>query len=146
MTRKRIVQGVASVAAVAALAAGGVALTSGSGNSTAATSGNAASPTNGMGAPSGSPPAGAQMGTPVTGTAATKATAAALAKYSGTVERVLKDPNGGYVVHVTKSDGTEVHVLVSAAFEVTGVQTGGPPAANGQTPPSGSSTSGTTTA
>ena len=85
----------------------------------------------------------------VTGTAAAKAKAAALAKYPGTVEHVTKGPNGGYMVHVIQKDGSEVHVLVSTSFKVTGTATGGPPggqgmpgggAPNGQ-PPSGSTTS-----
>jgi hypothetical protein len=76
-------------------------------------------------------------GTPATGTEATKAKAAALAKYPGTVERVMKLADGSYGVHVFKSDGTEVHVLVSSSFQVTGTQTGGPPAGGmkGQAPP-----------
>jgi hypothetical protein len=78
------------------------------------------------------------MGTPATGAAASKAKAAALAKYPGTVERVMKTPAGGYVVHVFKNDGTEVHVLVSADFTVTGTAAGGPPAGgapSGAAPP-----------
>jgi hypothetical protein len=62
----------------------------------------------------------------VTGAAAAKAKAAALAKYPGTVEGVMKNPSGGYVVHVIQSSGSEVHVLVSSAFKVTGVDTRGP--------------------
>jgi hypothetical protein len=54
----------------------------------------------------------------------------------------MKNPNGGYVVHVIKKDGTEVHVLVSAAYKVTGVQTGGPPAGGNGSPPSGAPPSG----
>jgi hypothetical protein len=140
MTTKRVLQGVAGLAAVAALAAGGVALSSGSDNNSAAASGNATGATS---TPYGAPPGGGRMmGRPATGTAAAKAKAAALAKYPGTAERVMQNPSGAYVVHVIKSDGTEVHVLVSSAFKVTGVQTGGPPrGAYGQAPPPGSSSS-----
>jgi hypothetical protein len=87
------------------------------------------------------PPAGAKggagFGTPVTGTAAAKAKAAATAKYPGTVERVMQLPDGSYEVHVVTKSG-EVHVKVSKAFAVTGTETGppagaAPPASNGTT-------------
>jgi hypothetical protein len=140
MTKKTIIGGVASLAAVAAIAVGGVAASSGSAGSSPTAPGNAAASTTATPAPNGSPPAGGRlgapgggrMGTPATGAAADKAKAAALAKYPGTAERVLKTPDGGYLVHVIKKDGSEARVLVSAAFQVTGVQTGGPP--GGQAP------------
>jgi hypothetical protein len=66
------------------------------------------------------------FGTDVTGAAASKAKAAALAKYDGTVERVMKLDDGSYVVHVLTSSGGEYHVLVSRDFKVTGAQQGGP--------------------
>lgn len=87
-----------------------------------------------QGAPQGTPPG---MGTVATGAAAAKAKAAALAKHAGTVERVLKLPDGSYEVHVTTKTG-EVHVLVSKAFAVTGTQQGGPPA--GMAPGNGTGT------
>jgi hypothetical protein len=65
------------------------------------------------------------FGTVATGTAADKAKAAALAKYSGTVQTVMKLSDGSYVVHVVTSNG-EVHVLVSKDFKVTGTQQGPP--------------------
>jgi hypothetical protein len=71
--------------------------------------------------------------------AADKAKAAALAKYPGTVERVMQLPDGSYIVHVLRSSGGEVHVKVSKAFAVTGLEQG-PPA--GGVPPA---TSGSTT-
>ena len=74
------------------------------------------------------------MGTPVTGAAAAKAKAAALAKYPGTVERVEATPAGTYVVHVIRSSG-EVHVLVDRQFRVTGTFSGPP---RGAMPPAGS--------
>jgi hypothetical protein len=89
----------------------------------------------------GAAPQGGQMppgfGTPATGSAAAKAKAAALTRYSGTVERVMKLSDGSYMVHVVTSSG-EVHVAVSKDFRVTGTRQGGPP--SGSTPPSGGST------
>src|SRR4051812_4883677 len=71
-------------------------------------------------APQGAPPQG--FGGPdLTGTAATKAAQAAVAKYPGDVERVTRDSTGGgYVVHVIQPDGNEVHVLVDGEFHVRG--------------------------
>lgn len=87
-----------------------------------------------------SPQAGGQMppgfGTPATGSDAAKAKAAALARYSGTAERVMKLSDGSYVVHVITSNG-EVHVAVSKGFTVTGTQQGGPGGMPGA-PPCGS--------
>jgi hypothetical protein len=58
-------------------------------------------------------------GTPVTGAAADKAKAAALAKYSGTVNRVLQLSDGSYAVHMFATSGPH-HVFVSKDFKVTG--------------------------
>jgi hypothetical protein len=138
MTRKNI-RGAATVTVVAALAAA-VATSGGhSGTADAATqnaavvlpSTSSATPTSGT---AGGPAGGPGMGATVTGAAAEKAKAAALAKYPGTVERVVKTPSGGYVVHVIKADHTEVHVLVNAAFQVTGTATGGPGHFGGRPP------------
>jgi hypothetical protein len=128
MTKKNIIRGVGTLVAVVALAAAGFALSSATtGKSSAAADAAAPSDARASGVPGGSRPAGGpMMGTPVTGPAAAKAKAAALAKYPGTVERVMKRPSGGYEVHVIKSGGSEVHVLVNSAFKVTGVETGGP--------------------
>jgi hypothetical protein len=95
-------------------------------------------------AASGQAPAGGGpgMGTVVTGTAATKAIAAATAKYSGTADRVMKLSDGSYVVGVTTSDGM-VLVQVSKSFVVTGTQEM-PSGGNGGTPPT-STTSTTST-
>jgi uncharacterized membrane protein YkoI len=60
----------------------------------------------------------------LTGDAAAKVKAAALAKVpGGTVLRVETDADHGspYEAHVRKSDGTEVEVLVNKDFEVTAV-------------------------
>jgi hypothetical protein len=133
MKNKTILKGAASLAALVAVGAAGFAISSGSNNSASA-SGAAATSTSATTVPGGSPPTAGQrppggpmIETPVTGTAAEKARAAALAEYPGTVERVLKSPTSGYIVHVIQKDGSEVHVLVSATFKVTGTGTGGPP-------------------
>ena len=64
--------------------------------------------------------------TQLTGDTADKVKGAALAKVpGGTVLRVESGGHGGsaYHAHVRKSDGTEVVVLVNAAFEATSVET-----------------------
>jgi uncharacterized membrane protein YkoI len=62
----------------------------------------------------------------LTGDAATKAKAAALAAVpGGTVQRVENDAEGAaYEAHMTKSDGTEVTVKMDSSFKVTGTETG----------------------
>lgn len=100
----------------------------------------AASQLPGNGAPRGGQPPTGQLprdgqappgfGTPVSGATAAKAKTAALAKYKGTVERVMKLDDGSYVVHVITSSG-EYHVAVSKDFKVTRAQQGDPgPAAH----------------
>ena len=76
------------------------------------------------------------FGTPATGADATKATAAALARYKGTAERVMKLQDGSFVVHVITSGG-EYHVAVSKDFKVTGAQQGGPGHGAGAPPAAG---------
>jgi hypothetical protein len=59
-------------------------------------------------------------GTIITGAAANKAKAVALAKYSGgTVNRVLKLSDGSYAVHRIQTPAPH-HVFVSKDFKVTG--------------------------
>jgi hypothetical protein len=59
-------------------------------------------------------------GTIITGTAANKAKAVAVAKYpGGTVNRVLKLSDGSYAVHQIKISWPH-HVFVSKNFKVTG--------------------------
>ena len=61
-----------------------------------------------------------RTGTIITGAAANKAKAVALAKYpGGTVNRVLKLSDGSYAVHMIKIRWPH-HVFVSKNFEVTG--------------------------
>ncbi|HWX97921.1 MAG TPA: hypothetical protein VNZ01_13850 [Solirubrobacteraceae bacterium] len=58
-------------------------------------------------------------GTIITGEAADKAKAAALAKYSGTVNRVMQLSDGSYAVHMFATSGPH-HVFVNREFKVTG--------------------------
>src|SRR5437588_3789839 len=59
-------------------------------------------------------------GTRVTGAAAEKAKAAALAKFQGgTVNRVLQLSDGSYAVHIIGTSGPH-HVFVGKDFKVTG--------------------------
>ena len=62
----------------------------------------------------------------LTGTAADKARAAALAAVpSGTIERVENDAEGAtYEAHMVKSDGSHVTVKMDANFKVTGIENG----------------------
>jgi hypothetical protein len=92
-------------------------------------------PQNGQMPHNGQPPQG--FGTTATGADATKAKAAALASYPGTVERVMKLPDGSYVVHVFTTSGGEAHVAVSKDFKVTGTEQGPPRGAAPGVPPSG---------
>jgi hypothetical protein len=119
--------------AAATLALGAVIAGCGSSNTTTVTPAAATSSAPSSAA-QGTPPA---LGKTVTGAAADKAEAAALAKYPGTVERVMKLSDGSYVVHVMRTSGGEVHVKVSKTFAVTGLEQG-PPA--GGAPPSNGST------
>jgi hypothetical protein len=130
-----VLKTIAGVAALAAIAFGASAIAgaSGSSNSTSAP-GRMAGPAGGM--PRGGPPPGGMgFGQPVTGATAAKIKAAALAKYPGTVERIMKLPNGGYVAHVFRTGGGEVHVLVNSSFQVTGLDAG--PPGGGPPPPAG---------
>jgi hypothetical protein len=119
--------------AVAAVAVGGLAAGRGSSNTTATVTPAAATSRG----PSGARGAAPAIGKTVTGANADKAKAAALAKYPGTVERVMELSDGSYVVHVMRSSGGEVHVKVSRAFAVTGLEQGPP---GGGAAPGGSTT------
>ena len=59
----------------------------------------------------------------LTGDVATKVREAALAKVSGTVERVETnvDSSAPYEAHIRKADGTEVEVQVSKDYSVAAV-------------------------
>jgi hypothetical protein len=58
-------------------------------------------------------------GTIITGAAADKVKVAALAEYSGTVNRVLELNGGSYAVHMFATSGPH-HVFVSKDYKVTG--------------------------
>ena len=75
-----------------------------------------------------SPPGGE---TELTGTAATQAKAAAVAKVGGTADRAStendsSDSAAAYEVHVTKADGSHVKVILDKGYNVLTVET--PPA------------------
>jgi uncharacterized membrane protein YkoI len=62
----------------------------------------------------------------LTGTDATKATAAALAKYPGaSIERVETDSDGVYEAHIVTSDGQRLIVQMDKNFAVTGTDSHG---------------------
>jgi len=127
---------VATVAAIAALAFGAAQITK---TDASPASAGTAQGTQASGPQGGAPP---QIGTQVSGSSLDKLEAAATAKYPGTMERAMQLPDGSYVVHVIRSGGDEVHVLVSKDFEVTGTEQGPPAGAappSGQSAPSGSS-------
>jgi uncharacterized membrane protein YkoI len=131
---------ITTLAAVSAAALGGAAIanaaSSGSGTTPTATSGSAAqsqaAPPNQQRDPSqGGHQANGKTERLLTGDTASKVEAAAKAKVpGGTIERVETDADTGspYEAHVRKSDGSEVVVYVDSGFNVTGVDTLGPPA------------------
>jgi hypothetical protein len=143
-----VAAGVAAVALAFGAYAVGNSNSSNSSNGVANASGSAPAangqqqvPQNGQAPQGGQGPPGG-FGTPVSGATAKKVEAAALAKYKGTVERVMKLDDGSYVAHVITSNG-EYHVAVSKNFKVTGARQGGPGGGGGGVPggaaPSGSS-------
>jgi uncharacterized membrane protein YkoI len=129
-----------TAAAVGAAAVGGAAIasaaTSGSSSSTstAAGSGYSAQQAPPQRDPSkGGHTANGKTETLLSGDKASKVRAAALAKVSGTVERVETNVDSGapYEAHIRKSDGTEVEVQVGSDYKVVAVnemgQMGGHP-------------------
>jgi hypothetical protein len=121
-----------TAAAIGAAALGGGAIA----NAASSSSSSSATPS---GTPSGPPPAssssapqprhtaGGKTEEPLSGTVASKVRAAALAKVSGTVERVETnvDSSAPYEAHIRKADGTEVEVQVDKDFSVAAVNTMG---------------------
>jgi uncharacterized membrane protein YkoI len=77
-------------------------------------------------APSGPHTANGKTEEPLTGDTKTKAIAAAQASQPGaTVVRAETDADGAtYEVHMTKSDGTSVTVMMDGNFKVTGTEAG----------------------
>ncbi len=121
-----------SAAAIATAATGSSSSSSSPSSSTAA--GQPALPPQGSGRPP-APRDPSQAGhmangkteTLLSGDTAAKVKAAALAKVSGTVERVETnvDSSAPYEAHIMKSDGTEVEVQVDSDFTVAAVNTMG---------------------
>ena len=120
---------VAAGAAAVVVAVGAYAIGHSNSNSSSGTSATPAAQIGPSGSGAGQAPQSGQLppgfGTPASGAEATKAVAAATARYKGEVERVDKLSDGSYVVHVITSNG-EYHVRVSKAFKVTGSDQGGP--------------------
>jgi uncharacterized membrane protein YkoI len=123
---------VATVAALGALALGGSAIAGAAQSGSSSTSSTAsATPSAQQGQPpNGGRPGGRHVGAngkteqALTADTAAKVKAAALKKVpGGTIERVETDVDHGspYEAHVTKSDGTQLEVLVNKSFEVTAV-------------------------
>jgi hypothetical protein len=123
MFSRKLTRFIAAGAAVIALAIGGYAIGNstsgdgGSGTANAAPAGRSAQPqVNGQAPKNWSP----GTGTIITGAAADKATAAAVAKYpGGTVNRVLQLSDGSYAVHRIATPAPH-HIFVSKDFKVTG--------------------------
>jgi hypothetical protein len=138
--RGTVMKAVAAAVAIVALVFGANAISSGGSSSTASASGAATgqAPPGARGGFAGRMPPGG-MGTDVTGATLAKLKAVVTARYPGTIEHALALSDGSYVVHVIRSNGTEVHVAMSKAFKITGTQTGGPPggARPGGAPPTG---------
>jgi hypothetical protein len=125
---------VVTLAALGALALGGSALAGAAqnGSSTSSSTTGSSPPAQQGQPPNGGRPGGPHVGAngkteqALTGDTAAKVKAAALKKISGgTIERVETDVDHGspYEAHVTKSDGTQLEVLVNKSFEVTAVNT-----------------------
>ncbi len=117
-----------TVATIAgAAAAGGVLAFAGLSLASAATgTTTAAAPagTYGYGQMRGGP--GGMHGTPVTGEAADQVKAAIAEKYPDATVQMVEEEGDGYEAHVTKADGTTVHVTLDSNFAVTGEHTGPP--------------------
>lgn len=143
---KRIRKTLAGVMAFAALAVGGAAIAgAATGSSTTSTSGTSSAPTGQAGSPGPGFTAADAPGTAahedaekaVTGQAAEKAQAAAVATISGGKAGAVTTDfrGGGYEVTVTKTDGSQVTVHLDSSFKVqAGPPMGGRP---GHAPPSG---------
>src|SRR3954469_8455973 len=122
--RTKLVPGAAIVAAAAGGGAIANAATSGTASSSAANTPSASQPQGG-GPAGGRHQANGRTEQALSGSGAAKVQAAALKKVPGTVERVETnvDSSAPYEAHITKSDGTQVGVQVSKAFDGTAVNT-----------------------
>ena len=123
MFSPKLTKFVAAGAAAVAVAIGGIAIgNSSSSNGASGTTNAAQAAAPGQAAQSGQVPLNWRPGTGtiITGAAADKARAAAVAKYpGGTVNRVLKLSDGSYAVHRILTPAPH-HVFVSKDFKVTG--------------------------
>ena len=108
------------VSSLAALALGGSAIAGAASNDNAASTAGSAAATTQVA------PRQRSDETLLTGDAASKVSAAALAKVpGGSIERVETDADGNakYEAHMTKADGMPVTVYVDDSFAVVGVET-----------------------
>jgi uncharacterized membrane protein YkoI len=117
------------VSSLAALALGGSAIAgAASDDSSASTSSSVAATTQDDSGNSQRPFGGQRSDeTLLSGDAASKVSAAALARVpGGTIERVETDADGNakYEAHMTNADGSRVTVYVNADFEVVSVESG----------------------
>jgi hypothetical protein len=130
-SRRKLTTYIAAGAAAIAIAVGGVAIadsgSSGSTSANAATAGKVIPFQQGQPSPAtkvGQVPASfkAGTGTIITGTAADKAKAAAVAAYpGGTVNRVVQLSDGEYNVHIIGVNWPH-HVFVNQSFKVVGAE------------------------
>jgi uncharacterized membrane protein YkoI len=112
------------VSSLAALALGGSAIAGAASNDNAASTANSAAATTQA---DDARPRQRSDETLLTGDAASKVSAAALAKVpGGTIERVETDADGNakYEAHMTNADGSRVTVYVNADFDVVSVESG----------------------
>jgi uncharacterized membrane protein YkoI len=117
------------VSSLAALALGGSAIAGAASNDNAASTASSTAATTQDDSRSSRGAFGGQRPdeTLLTGDAASKVSAAALAKVpGGTIERVETDADGNakYEAHMSKADGSRVTVYVNADFEVVIVESG----------------------
>jgi hypothetical protein len=114
-----------TIAAVGAAAVGGATIANAASSATQAPGGTATQAPGGGGG--GRHTVGGKTEKALTGDVAAKVRAAALAKVSGTVERVETnvDSSAPYEAHIRKADGTEVEVQVNKDYTVAAVNTMG---------------------
>jgi hypothetical protein len=129
MPSRKLTRSIAAGAAAIAVAIGGYAIANSSSSNGGSGTANAAphaqsapQPQSGQTSQGGQAPQNWSPGTGtiITGTAADKAKAVAVAKYpGGTVNRVLKLSDGSYAVHRIGTPAPH-HIFVSTDFQVTG--------------------------
>jgi len=124
--RSKLVTG--AVVATAAVSAAAIATAATTGSASSSSTTPAASSAAAQGQPQRDPSKGGhtvdgKTEKLLTGDVASKVRAAALAKVSGTVERVETnvDSSAPYEAHIRKSDGTEVEVQVGSDYTVSAV-------------------------